>query len=114
MAEPVGAPPKPEKASLASMNKVLDSPEFKSLVMRRWTINLVLLAALFLTYYGFILLVAYDKPLLAQRIGQFTTLGIPLGAGVIVVGWILTAIYVNWANTKYDPEVERLKGLLKK
>lgn len=41
-----------------------------------------------------------------------TTLGIPIGIGVIVFAFIITAIYVVWANSSYDPEVERLKKQL--
>ena len=89
---------------------MLESPEFRRLVRRRWSIALALTAALFLAYYGYILLVALDKPFLAQRVGEgATTLGIPIGVAVIVVSWALTAVYVLWANRSYDPEVERLK-----
>jgi len=36
-------------------------------------------------YYGFILLVAFDKPLLSQKIGNgVMTLGMPIGVAVIV------------------------------
>ena len=35
-----------------------------------------------------------------------------LGALVIVSCWVLTWIYVRWANTRYDPEIERLRGHL--
>ncbi len=76
---------------------------------RRWTISLLLTAALFVAYYGFILLVALDKELLARKIGAVTTLGIPLAVAVIVVAWALTAIYVAWANRGYDRAVDRLK-----
>jgi uncharacterized membrane protein (DUF485 family) len=89
--------------------KVLDSPDFRRLVTRRWTISLLLTAALFVAYYGFILLVALDKELLARKIGAVTTLGIPLAVAVIVVAWALTAIYVAWANRGYDRAVDRLK-----
>jgi uncharacterized membrane protein (DUF485 family) len=89
--------------------RVLDSPDFRRLVVRRWTISLLLTAALFLAYYGFILLVALDKELLARKIGAVTTLGIPLAVAVIVVAWALTAIYVAWANRGYDRAVDRLK-----
>jgi len=89
--------------------KVLDSADFRRLVTRRWTISLLLTAALFLVYYGFILLVALDKELLARKIGAVTTLGIPLAVAVIVVAWALTAIYVAWANRGYDRAVDRLK-----
>ena len=46
---------------------------------------------------------------MAQRIGEVTTLGIPLGVAVILVSWVLTAVYVVWANAAHDPEVRRLR-----
>ena len=95
-----------------SAREVLDSPELRRLVGRRWAISLALTAALFVAYYGFILLVALDKELLARRVGAVTTLGIPIAVGVIVVAWALTAIYVVWANRVYDPAVDELKTRL--
>jgi uncharacterized membrane protein (DUF485 family) len=93
--------------------EVLDSAEFRRLVERRWVISLALTAVLFVAYYGFILLVATNKPLLATRLGETITLGIPLGVGVIVVSWVLTAGYVMWANKRYDPEVRRLRDQIR-
>jgi uncharacterized membrane protein (DUF485 family) len=92
---------------------VLDSPEFKRLVTRRWRISLVLTACLFVLYYGYILMIATQKPFLSQRIGDATTIGIPIGAAVIVISWVLTALYVGWANRYYDAEVARLRGRLR-
>lgn len=92
---------------------MLDSPEFKYLVVRRWRISLILTACLFVLYYGFILLIATQKPFLSQRIGDATTIGIPIGAAVIVIAWVLTALYVVWANRHYDAEVTRLRGRLR-
>ena len=92
--------------------EVLASPELRRLVRRRWAISLALTAALFVAYYGFILLVALDKELLARRVGEVTTLGIPIAVAVIVVAWALTAIYVVWANRVYDPAVDELKTRL--
>ena len=95
-----------------SPRQLLDSPEFAGLVRRRWRVSLALSACLFVLYYGYILLIAADRVLLSRRIGDATTLGIPIGAGVIVGAWVLTAVYVVWANRHYDPEVERLKRRL--
>jgi len=75
---------------------------------------MILLALLFVTYYGFILLVATNKTLVNTKIGEVTTLAIPLGLGAIVIAFVLTAIYVGWANRSYDPEVERLRSQLRK
>jgi uncharacterized membrane protein (DUF485 family) len=92
--------------------QLLDSPEFHHLVARRWRLALALTACLFALYYGYILLIATNRDLLSRRIGEATTLGIPLGAAVIVVAWVLTAVYVAWANRHYDAEAARLRRRL--
>lgn len=97
-----------------SVREVIGSDAFRKLVTKRWTVSFILLALLFVTYYGFILLVSTQKALVTQRIGEVTTLAIPLGIATIVIAWALTAFYVAWANAKYDPEVERLKGELRR
>ena len=38
------------------------------------------------------------------------SLGILLGALVIVSAWVLIWIYVRWANTHYDAAIEALRG----
>jgi len=58
-------------------------------------------------YFGFVLLIAFNKPLLATKLGAGLSLGILLGALVIVLSWLLTWGYVRWANAHYDTELER-------
>ena len=89
--------------------ELLASSEFRHLVARRWRVSLLLTACLFVLYYGYILLIATDKAFLSKRIGEVTTLGIPVGAAVILGAWILTGVYVLWANRAYDSEVARLR-----
>jgi len=74
----------------------------------RWRVALALTAAMVVLYFGFVLLVAYGRPLLAVQVVPGLTLGILLGALVIVVSWVLTWVYVRWAATHYDPRVEAL------
>jgi len=90
--------------------QMLDSPEFKAMVAKRWTVSVVLTAVLFVVYYGYILLIAADKAFMARKIGEVTTIGIPLGVAVILLSWVLTAVYVIWANKVHDPEVRNLKS----
>jgi len=97
-----------------SAREMLDSAEFRGVVRRRWRVSLALTVVLFAVYYGYILLIATDKPLVASRVGEVTTLGIPLGIGVIVLSWALTAGYVLWANRSYDPDVARLREKLRR
>jgi uncharacterized membrane protein (DUF485 family) len=57
-------------------------------------------------------LLAYAPDVLRARAGS-ATLGIPLGISVIVFAWILTGIYVKWANGAYDTMVARVRGARK-
>ena len=74
----------------------------------RWRVALALTGAMVVLYFGFILLVAYGRPVLAIQVVPGLTLGILLGALVIVASWLLTWVYVRWAATHYDPRVEAL------
>lgn len=85
-----------------STKNIQSMPEFKELVNQRWTVAVILTILVFINYYGFVLVVGMSKATLAQKIGNVTTLGIPVAVGVIVISFILTAMYVVWANTKYD------------
>ena len=92
-----------------STRDMLESPDFKRLVRNKWMVSTILTLCLFVLYYGFILLIAYAKPWMGQKVGEATTLGIPMGVGVIIIAWILTFIYVAWANKSHDAEVSRLR-----
>lgn len=59
---------------------------------KRWTVSALLLVALFVTYYGYILLIATNRAFMAQRVGEVTTLAIPVGIAVILIAFVLTAI----------------------
>jgi uncharacterized membrane protein (DUF485 family) len=90
---------------------LLESLEFRRLVLRRWVVSIVLSILLFVVYYGYILLIATSRSLMARRFGDgVTTLGILLGVLVILAAWVLTAAYVVWANRIYDAEVHRLRA----
>ena len=75
----------------------------------RWRVALTLTVAMMAIYFGFILLVAFDKPLLGRVIAPGLSLGMLLGVLVIAAAWVLTWVYVHWANTHYDSRLGRLK-----
>ena len=76
----------------------------------RWHVALALSAVVVTVYFGFILLVAFNKPLLATRLVPGLSLGILLGLLVILAAWLTTWIYVRWANAHYDQQVRALRG----
>ena len=63
-----------------------------------------------LVYFGFILLVAYAKPLLTTLLVPGVSIGILLGVLVILAAWLLMWVYVRWANAHYDRAVGNVRG----
>ena len=95
-------------------HQILVDPEFLKLMRQKNTISTILTIVELVLYFGFIALIAYNKAFLAQKLsdGSAITVGIPIAVGVIVLSWILTGIYVFWANSKYDAMVQSVKDRL--
>ena len=83
--------------------RLASHPDYIKLKSARTRVGWTLSVLGMIAYYGFILLVAFDKPLLAQKLGNgVTTLGMPIGVAVIVFTIIITWIYVRRANSEFD------------
>jgi uncharacterized membrane protein (DUF485 family) len=75
----------------------------------RWRLAVILTTIMTVVYVGFILLIAFDKPLLGTVLIPGLSLGILLGVLVIVTAWALIVIYVRWANEHYDGTVAEIR-----
>jgi uncharacterized membrane protein (DUF485 family) len=83
--------------------RIANNPNYKALKAKRTRFGWWLILVMMIAYYGFILLVAFNKSFLSQKLGAgVMTLGIPIGFGVIVFTIVLTAYYVNRANREFD------------
>ena len=79
------------------------NPKYHELRRKRNSFGWTLTVLMLVVYFGYIALIAFNKPFLAQPIGNgVTTLGIPIGMGVIVFTILITGIYVRRANGEYD------------
>jgi uncharacterized membrane protein (DUF485 family) len=92
------------------------NPKYADLVSRRNTYGWIMTALMMIAYFGYILLIAFNKQFLAQKMGAgVTSIGIPMGLGVILFTIIITWIYVRRANTEFDDlKDEVIKEALKK
>ncbi len=77
---------------------------------QRWRVAIALSAVMIFVYFGFVLLIAFDKPRVAQMLAPGLSLGILLGALVIVATWVITWLYVRWANKHVDIRVTQLRA----
>ena len=95
--------------------RIANHPSYKELKAKRTSFGMWLTLAMMVVYYGFILLVAFNKPFLATRLGAgVMTYAMPIGFGVIVFTVVITVIYVRRANSEYDSLAEQIsKAVLK-
>ena len=92
------------------IDRVTANPKFLEFVAVRNRYSIIMTLVSAAAYYGFILLVAFNKDFLATKLGpgMTTSIGVPLGVGVIVFTIILTWIYVRRANGEFDETNARL------
>ena len=84
-------------------DRIRANPKYQELVSKRNSYSWVMTILMLLVYYGYIVLVAFNKEFLAQKTGAgVTSYGIPIGVGVIVFTIIITGIYIRRANTEFD------------
>jgi len=97
------------------VTRIASHPKYQELKAKRTRFGWWLTLAMMVVYYGFILLVAFNKPFLSQRLGDgVMTVGIPVGFGVIVFTVIITAYYVRRANSEFDDLTDTIrKAVLK-
>ena len=87
----------------SAIARIRANPKYQELKSKRSSFGWVLTILMLVVYYGFISLIAFKKEVLAQRLGEgVTTLGVPLGFGVIVFTILITGIYVRRANSEFD------------
>ena len=93
------------------LEAIQNHPEFQQLIKARsrlaWTLSIIMLVA----YYAFILMIAFDPAALGVPLsaGSVTTIGIPVGVGIILLAFGLTGWYVRKANSDFDAMTNEIK-----
>lgn len=91
----------------------IDMEKFRTLMASRKRIAVFLSILMLAIYYGFILVLAFGKEMFAIPLSGHVTLWLPIGIGVILTAWVLTGVYVFWANGRYDRMVNQVKDTLR-
>ena len=86
-----------------SVARIKANPKYQELKRKRSSFGWWLTLLMMVVYYGYIALIAWNKPFLATPLGDVvTTIGIPIGMGVIIFTIVITGIYVRRANGEFD------------
>lgn len=90
--------------------RISANPDYQRLKSTRSRFGWTLTIAMLVVYYGYILLIAFNKELLSARIGEgVMTWGIPIGFGVIIFTILITAFYVRRANSEFDDLTDKVR-----
>jgi uncharacterized membrane protein (DUF485 family) len=92
-----------------STQEILEDKDFQSLSSQKFAMSTILTILELVLYFGFIALIAFNKPFLSQKLSGAITIGIPIAVGTIILSWVLTGIYIRWANNTYDVLVKKVK-----
>ena len=96
----------PADAQAAMIAAVAADPRYGELVARRARLGWWLSAIIFTAFVGYLALIAFDKALLGMPIGDgVTSIGIPIGLGLILLAIALTGLYVAHANRHHDAQM---------
>jgi uncharacterized membrane protein (DUF485 family) len=93
------------------VHAIKSNPKYHELVTKRASFAWILTIVMLVIYYGFILLIAYNKPFLAASLweGSVTTVGVPIGIAVILSAFALTGVYIHRANAVFDKLTREIK-----
>ncbi len=100
---------KSSKSIKLTTEEILEDSDFKSLSSQKNVISVVLTILELVLYFGFIALIAFNKPFLASKVSGAISIGIPIAVGTIILSWVFTGIYIFWANNKYDVLVKKVR-----
>lgn len=81
--------------------RITNLPEYKTLLKKRVKLGMPLIAIMLVSYFGFILLLAYVPSFLSIRVGDgVTTLGICLGLALIILTFAITGFFIYQTDEK--------------
>lgn len=97
------------------VDAIKNDPDYIRLVSERSRFAWILTIVMLVIYFGFVLVIAFDPSLLGIPLaeGMVTTVGIPVGVGVILSAFVLTGVYVRRANGEFDELTKRIKAKAK-
>ena len=90
--------------------KIRSNPKFAELVGKRTRFAIILSLVVLVPYYTFMFLVSTQPQIFTAKIaeGSVITIGWPIAALIVVVGWLLTGVYVSRANGEFDSLTEEV------
>jgi uncharacterized membrane protein (DUF485 family) len=88
---------------------VQETPEFQDLRKRYRGFVIPVAVASLVWYFAYVLLAAYAPGFMGQKVFGNITLGLVLGLLQFVTTFVVTQVYVSYADKKLDPASARIR-----
>ena len=88
------------------------SPEFQELRNRLRRFVFPMTAVFLLWYFAYVLLGAFAHDFMATKVWGDINIGLLIGLGQFVTTFLITFIYVRFANRELDPRAEAIRNEL--
>lgn len=97
------------------VEKIKANPDYQKLISVRNGFAVKLSIAMLVVYFIFILTIAFNPSALGTPLSSdsVTTVGIPVGMGIIIFAIVLTGIYTKKANSEFDDLNNKIKNSIK-
>ena len=92
------------------VDRIESNPKYQELVSKRTSLGIKLGVFVLVMFYTFILTIAFNKEVLATKIGDgVTTIAFPIALAILVISFITTLIYVKRANGEFEDLTNEIK-----
>ena len=92
------------------VDRIENNPKYQELVSKRNSFGIKLGVFVLVMFYAFILTIAFNKEVLATKIGDgLTTIAFPIALAILVISFITTLIYVKRANGEFEDLTNEIK-----
>ena len=109
MSSSVDGGPGPSAVSSSAYVEVQHSEKFQELRRRHRSIAFPLTIAFLAWYFLYVLMAAYAHDFMAHKLWGNITVGLIFGLLQFVSTFVITAVYVRYANKNLDPVAEEIR-----
>lgn len=96
------------------VKRIESNPKYHELVSKRNRLGIKLGIFVLVMFYSYILVIAFNKELLATKIGDsMTTIAFPIALAILVISFLTTLVYVKKANSEFEDLTNEIKNDVK-
>lgn len=92
------------------VERIENNPKYQELTSKKNSLGIKLGIFVLVMFYAYILTIAFNKEVLATKIGDgVTTIAFPIALAILVISFLTTVIYVRRANGEFENLNDEIK-----